>query len=68
MKCFAQWSRWDGVSKASLGEPTSINKEEKEKEKKEEEDNNDKEDEGDKVKKHKGFAQSLGGMEFRKPA
>ena len=24
--------------------------------------------EEDKVKKHKGFAQSLGGMEFRKPA
>ena len=63
MKCFAQWSRWDGVSKASLGEPTSINKEEKE-----EEDNNDNNDEEDKVKKHKGFAQSLGGMEFRKPA
>ena len=68
MKCFAQWSRWDGVSKASLGEPTSINKEEKEKEEKEEEDNNDNNDEEDKVKKHKGFAQSLGGMEFRKPA
>ena len=63
MKCFAQWSRWDGVSKASLGEPTSINKEEKE-----EEDNNDNNDEEDKVKKDKGFAQSLGGMEFRKPA
>ena len=68
MKCFAQWSRWDGVSKASLGEPTSINKEEKEKEKKEEEDNSDNNDEEDKVKKDKGFAQSLGGMEFRKPA
>ena len=65
MKCFAQWSRWDGVSKASLGEPTSINKEEKEKE---EEDNSDNNDEEDKVKKDKGFAQSLGRMEFRKPA